>query len=240
MHRALIAANVGLIGASIVHAHHDMTHMPSFLYKRMAPATVLVESVGSKRNPFDINGERVGVPRGAGTGFYVHPPNHLISKRSEIVTNYHVIEDSEIIVIRSKDGAPPLIAHVVSADPVNDVAVLETEESADDLTTNLVLCNRDPIIGEDVLAIGNPYGLDKSLSAGVVSGLGRSVGGVLPNDMIQTDAVINPGNSGGPLISRKDACVLGVNTATINQSSGIGFAVKGDIVKRRLLSHLQK
>lgn len=229
-----IIGGAAACGAALVCGHHVYTHSPSFLYYRLAPSIVSVESVGSKRNPYDIHGERMGIVRGTGTGFVVaRSPLIEPAKPVEILTNFHVVEDSEQIMIRFAEEAPPLNAIITKVDPMNDTAVLEVVfEDLD--TTALHLCKRDPEIGEDVLAIGNPFGLDKSLSVGVVSGLGRSVGGVLPDNMIQTDAVINPGNSGGPLISRRDGCVLGMNTATINQSSGIGFAVPSSVLSKVL------
>jgi serine protease Do len=208
-------ATVGVAGALLLSCHHTYTHSPAFVYKRIAPSVVSITSVGSQRNSFDINGERIPLRRGTGTGFVT---------RRGIVTNLHVIKDSERILIHYTPDAPSVIARVEKVDPFNDIAILQPVEDHPQVNP-LRLCTRDPIIGESVLAIGDPYGLEKSLSVGVVSGLHREIGGGLPDDMIQTDAVINPGNSGGPLISQEGLCVLGVNTATINESSGIGFVV---------------
>jgi len=224
-----IACNVALCGVALWYGHHTYTHAPSFMYHRMAPAVVSVESLGSKRNAFDVNGERIGVVRGTGTGFIVAKSP---MDKKHIITNFHVVEDSEVIMIRDGGEAPAVFAKIVKVDPMNDVALLDIINYDD--KHSLTLCHTEPEIGEEVLAIGNPFGLDKSLSVGVVSGTGRSVSGILPDNMIQTDAVINPGNSGGPLISREDGCVLGVNTATINQSSGIGFAVPSKVITKML------
>ena len=205
----------GVAGAMILSSHHHMTHSPSFVYQRVSPSTVSITSVGSQINPYDIDGTRIPLRRGTGTGFVT---------RHGIITNLHVIRDSENILLHYTPDAPSVLARIVKADPVNDIAVLEPIEQHPDVAP-LRLCKRDAIIGEPVFAIGDPYGLEKSLSVGVVSGIHRELDGTLPDDMIQTDAVINPGNSGGPLISQDDLCVLGINTATINTSSGIGFAV---------------
>lgn len=228
MNKSLIATNIAIAGGMMVYGHHEFTHSPSFVYNRMRPAVVSIESIGSRVNPYDPTGDRMAVPRGKGTGFIVGP---------RIVTNLHVVEDAEYVAFRASENAPPLKAHIERVDPENDLALLVPDTHNERVSVPPIrLCMRRPQIGEDVLAIGNPYGLDASLSTGIISGLGRSLGNVSPDDLIQTDAAINPGNSGGPLISRRDLCVLGVNTATIPQSTGIGFAVEASKVNN-LITH---
>lgn len=223
-----------LISGLIIYGHHQYTHTPSFIYNRFSPSIVSVESRGSKLNPYDIHGERVGVRKGTGTGFIVdHKNNHPF-----IVTNYHVIEDAEAILIEYEESAPPLKAHISKVDIQNDIAILDIDDNLntsqifDKPRFNLCKSPYEPKIGEYVVALGNPYGLDKSITTGIVSGVSRSVGGGLPDNLIQIDAPINPGNSGGPLISMERSCVLGVNTGAINTASGIGFAVPAKVVSK--------
>lgn len=246
--KASVIGGVALSGAIVLQSHYAYTHSPAFIYKHATPSIVSITSMGSQVNPFDPQGSRIPVRRGTGSGFIV-AKNQLRSSHNknnrtkEIVTNFHVVKDAEQITIEYGGNAPPLTFHIVKADPFHDIAILEQDEQQEndknqelynDIHSGLRLCHREGEIGEDVLAIGDPYGLEKSLSVGVISGLHRSIGNVSSDDMIQTDASINPGNSGGPLIALRDSCVIGMNTATIQESSGIGFAVSSYDIKRVL------
>jgi S1-C subfamily serine protease len=176
------------------------------------------------------------VPRGTGTGF-------IWDEKGRVVTNYHVVKGADRILVTLDDHT---IAHVaqVRYDEARDLAVLWTD---------IPEAKRKPIplgesgklqVGQSVLAIGNPFGLDQSLSAGIISALGRNMktddDGVV-RGLIQTDAAINPGNSGGPLLDSSGR-LIGVNTAIISPSgasAGIGFAIPADTVNRvvpRLIS----
>ncbi len=163
------------------------------------------------------------VPReGVGSGF-------VISKDGYIVTNYHVVENADFIRIKFPDGREAY-ASVVGYDEYNDIAVLKVYGENLDLKP-AKLGNSDNLkIGEFVVAVGNPFGLDRTASLGIVSALNRSIetgdGKILEN-LIQTDASINPGNSGGPLINLEGE-VIGINTAILTTSGGsigIGFAI---------------
>ena len=149
----------------------------------------------------------------------------IVDKKGFILTNNHVVEGADKIIVKLPDGRE-FEAKLVGADPGTDLAVVKIE--GDDLPI-AKLGNSDQIeVGESVIAIGNPFGLEQTITAGIVSAKGRSALGVTAyEDFIQTDASINPGNSGGPLINLKGE-VVGVNTAIFSRSGGnqgIGFAI---------------
>jgi len=167
---------------------------------------------------------------GTGSGFVYDAEGH-------IVTNYHVIEDAEELLVTLADGQV-YDATVVGSDPGNDLAVIQIDAGAD-LPMPLALGDSDSLrVGQFVVAIGNPYGLEQTLTTGVVSALGRVIEGAedgsFIGEAIQTDAAINPGNSGGPLLDLQGH-VVGVNSQIISPSgasSGIGFAVSANTVRR--------
>ncbi len=163
---------------------------------------------------------------GTGSGFVYDEQGH-------IVTNYHVIEGAETIEVKfSDDFAIP--ARVIGIDPPNDLAVLGLETLPPNLEPLTLGSSEDLRVGQRTIAIGNPFGLDRTLTTGVVSALGRPLRTEDDNvifDVIQTDAAINPGNSGGPLLNSRGE-VIGINTAIRENAQGIGFAVPVDTVKR--------
>jgi S1-C subfamily serine protease len=156
-------------------------------------------------------------------------------KQGHIVTNYHVIEDGSKFSVALGDGEYE--AEVVGAAPDKDIAVLRVNAPADKLVPLTVGRSSDLIVGQRVLAVGNPFGFDHTLTTGVVSGLGRelrSPSGRRIRDVIQTDAAINPGNSGGPLLDSSGR-LIGINSAIYSPSgasAGISFAVPVDTVSR--------
>jgi serine protease Do len=171
-------------------------------------------------------GERGGRPRGRGQG-----TGFVIQKSGYILTNTHVVDSAEDIRVRLADERE-VSARLVGKDERTDIALLKVE--AGDLAV-APLGNSDEVqIGEWVVAIGNPFGLDHTVTAGIVSAKGRRdirpSGGVGIYDFIQTDASINPGNSGGPLINGRGE-VIGINTAMNAQAQGIGFAIPINMVK---------
>ena len=201
---------------------------------RVAPAVVSINVVRRERQTPQTPWELFFVPRGyervvqgLGSGF-------LVSSDGTIVTNQHVIEGADSIVVTTRDGRD-FSARLLGEDPLTDIAVLRVQAS--DLPTAPIGNSGDLMIGEWVVAIGNPYGYllgnsEPSVSAGVVSAVGRNL---LPTGdqpgvyvhMIQTDAAINPGNSGGPLINALGQ-VVGVNSSIFSNtggSVGIGFAI---------------
>lgn len=169
------------------------------------------------------------VPRGSGSGFIWDNEGH-------IVTNYHVIEDGDIFSI-SLPNQRQLKAKLVGKEPNKDIAVLKIEGDLKGLYPLKLGSSKILQVGQKVVAIGNPFGFDHSVTTGIVSALGRQmmgVGGVTIRDMIQTDASINPGNSGGPLLN-SDGELIGMNTmiySSTGTSAGIGFAVPVDIIKK--------
>ena len=169
-------------------------------------------------------------PSGAGTGF-------VWDKQGHIVTNYHVVEGYKTAKIRLSDQRI-FEAEVVGASPRHDLAVLKMRNPKEVPPAVQIGSSSDIKVGQTVLAIGNPFGLDHTLTTGVVSALGRSIDGEgsgnTMEDLIQTDAAINPGNSGGPLLDSSGR-VIGVNVAIYSPSgasAGIGFAIPVDTVNR--------
>ena len=168
------------------------------------------------------------VPQGTGSGF-------LWDRQGHVVTNYHVLQDSDSSVVTLSDQTN-WKATVVGAEPDKDLAVLRIAAPAGKLTPILVGTSKGLQVGQKVFAIGNPFGLDETLTTGIVSALGRTIASLTPGrkiqDVIQTDAAINPGNSGGPLLDSAGR-LIGVNTQIASPSgasAGIGFAVPVDTV----------
>ncbi|MGB5747308.1 MAG: Do family serine endopeptidase [Desulfobacterales bacterium] len=176
-----------------------------------------------RENPMDDFFERFfgeNVPRefkqpSLGSGF-------IIDKKGYVVTNNHVIEDADQIKVKVDDDME-FDAEVVGRDPNTDLALLKIESEKD--LPVLTMGNSDELkIGQWVVAIGSPFGLERTVTAGIVSAKGRVIGSGPYDDFIQTDASINPGNSGGPLLNMKGE-VVGINTAIIASGTGIGFAI---------------
>jgi len=198
------------------------------IFSAASPSVVFVTNSGLVRsNPFSRNVEEI--PRGAGTGF-VWDGNGLI------VTNYHVVQDASRITIRLQDQSS-WEAQVVGLAPDKDLALLKID-APEELLSPLPLGDSANLqVGRKVIAIGNPFGLDTTMTVGVVSALGREITSLTNRtirDAIQTDASINPGNSGGPLLNSLGQLV-GVNTQIISPSganAGIGFAIPVNTVKR--------
>lgn len=164
---------------------------------------------------------------GTGSGFVFDTAGH-------IVTNYHVIEGAEEVQVTLADGTS-MPAKVVGADPPNDLAVLRIDVAPERLNP-VPLGRVDTLrVGQRVIAIGNPFGLERTLTTGVISALGRIIeNNAFLGEVIQTDAAINPGNSGGPLLNSRGE-LIGVNTAIFSPSgasAGIGFAIPVSTVKR--------
>jgi S1-C subfamily serine protease len=177
-----------------------------------------------------FGGQATEVPAGSGTGF-------VWDKEGHVVTNFHVVKDARSLTVTFDDHRI-LVARVVGVEPRKDIAVIRVDAPADALTPIMVPEKGQPVeVGQKTIAIGNPFGLDHTLTTGVVSALGREVqgiGGVSIRDMIQTDAAINPGNSGGPLLDSTGR-LLGMNTMIYSRtgsSVGIGFAVPASTILR--------
>lgn len=172
------------------------------------------------------------VPRGAGTGI-------VWSEEGYIVTNFHVVYGAEAATVTLADNTT-YRASLVGVDPATDLAVLKIPATRGQLQPITIGSSADLQVGQNVFAIGSPFGLDQTLTVGVISGLGRQIPsadqGQMISDVIQTDAAINPGNSGGPLLDSRGR-LIGLNTAILNpnnqaSSVGIGFAVPVDALNR--------
>jgi S1-C subfamily serine protease len=168
---------------------------------------------------------------GTGSGF-------VIDKQGHILTNYHVVEGAESVQVTLFDGSTHE-AKVVGEDASNDVAVVKVGVGADRLFPVAMGDSSKTLVGQKVLALGNPFGLERTLTTGIVSALDRSIrakNGRMIKGIIQTDAAVNPGNSGGPLLNARGE-VIGMNTAILSQvgqSAGISFAVPINTVLRIL------
>ena len=166
---------------------------------------------------------------GSGSGF-------VYDKQGHIVTNFHVVQGADELYVTFPDGTV-VPAQIAGADPSNDLAVLKVDTSSDRLHVIPLGESENLQVGRFVVAIGNPFGLDRTLTTGVVSSLGRiiqSPAGPFIGEIIQTDAAINPGNSGGPLLDLAGS-VVGVNSMIYSPSrasAGIGFAIPTSTVKR--------
>ena len=153
----------------------------------------------------------------------------IIDQNGHILTNYHVIKGARQIAVTLYDGSRYL-AKIVGIDPENDLALIQFDPNGRSLTTIPFGNSKDLQVGEMVLALGNPFGLERTLTTGIISGLDRPLqneDGYLLTDLIQTDASINPGNSGGPLLD-SSGTIIGINTMIVSPSAGsvgIGFAV---------------
>ncbi len=196
------------------------------VFRKAADSVVNVTSMAVRRNLFfDVT----RIPQGSGSGFFWDRQGH-------VVTNYHVVEGANQFAVTLADQTD-WEAELVGISPEKDLAVLKVTSSAGKQVPLEIGRSDDLLVGQRVLALGNPFGLDHTLTTGVVSALGReltSPTGRLIRDVIQTDAAINPGNSGGPLLDSSGR-LIGVNTAIYSLSggsAGIGFAIPVDTVAR--------
>lgn len=197
------------------------------VFQAASPSVVFVHNI---QNQFDIRTWNFSeVPLGSGSGF-------LWDRTGHIVTNFHVVQGADRLAVTLIDGKT-YEALKIGEEPSKDLAVLKID-LLDTNVTPLGEVVRDSsriVVGQKTLAIGNPFGLDHTLTVGNISALGRSmasiVKGVTIRDMIQTDAAINPGNSGGPLLDSQGR-LIGMNTLILRNSTGIGFAVPSNTIRR--------
>ncbi|MFT7580521.1 MAG: S1-C subfamily serine protease [Myxococcota bacterium] len=197
------------------------------LFERLSPSVVFITTHRVVRNRWRTNVQQV--PQGSGSGFVWDTSGH-------VVTNLHVIAGASSALVTLADGSE-WEATLVGVEPDHDLAVLRIEAPKSVLHPIPVGTSKDLRVGQFAMAIGNPFGLDQSLTTGVVSALDREIESASARKIfgvIQTDAAINPGNSGGPLIDSAGR-LIGVNTAIQSPSgasAGIGFAVPVDTVNR--------
>lgn len=196
------------------------------VYETISPGVVNITSTTYVE---DFWGFEADPQQGTGSG-------SIIDKQGHILTNVHVIKGAQELTVTLADKST-YNAKVIGADPDNDLAVIKIDAPPEKLHVVPLGSSQELRIGQKVLAIGNPFGLDRTLTNGIISGLGRPLktsNGRTVDNVIQTDASINPGNSGGPLLNT-DGEMIGVNTAIYTPSGGsvgIGFAVPVDIAKR--------
>jgi S1-C subfamily serine protease len=197
------------------------------LFQATSASVVYITSIELRRSLFSLNVYEM--PQGTGSGF-------IWDRQGRIVTNYHVIEDANRVEVTLADHST-WKGTLVGVAPDKDLAVLQISTPPERLKPIPVGESHNLLVGQKVFAIGNPFGLDQTITAGIVSALGReikSVTGRTIEGVIQTDAAINPGNSGGPLLDSAGR-LIGINTAIYSPSgasSGVGFAVPADVVNR--------
>ncbi|PKN58661.1 MAG: 2-alkenal reductase [Deltaproteobacteria bacterium HGW-Deltaproteobacteria-14] len=197
------------------------------LFERSSPSVVFITTLQDVRSRFGMNVHRV--PKGSGSGFIWDADGH-------VVTNFHVIAEASEAVVTLSDGEE-VPATLVGAAPDSDLAVLKIDVGAERLHPITRGTSQNLKVGQFTMAIGNPFGLDQTLTTGVVSALDREIDAMSGRrifGVIQTDAAINPGNSGGPLLDSHGR-LIGVNAAIQSPSgasAGIGFAVPVDTVNR--------
>ena len=204
------------------------------VFEAVSPSVVHITNVATRRDAYTM--DVTEIPRGTGSGFVWDELGH-------IVTNYHVIEGASTTRVTLSDGTT-YEGTIVGSAPDKDIAVVKVDAPPSKLHKIAIGDSAKLKVGQTVLAIGNPFGLDQTLTTGVISGLGREIKAVTGRtiyDVVQTDAPINPGNSGGPLLDSHGR-LIGVNTAIYSPSgasAGIGFAVPVDTVNRIVPQILQ-
>ena len=197
------------------------------IYEKSSRAVVNISNIAVN---YDFFYRAIPAESGSGTGF-------IIGESGIIVTNYHVVENaSKLVVTLSNNSQWP--GKLIGADPNNDLAIVRIQAPADSYDILEFSNSNDIVVGQKVLALGNPFGLRQTLTTGIISALGRTIAaknGRKIEGIIQTDAAINPGNSGGPLLD-SEGKVIGINTAIIGSagSVGIGFAVPSNTALRIL------
>ncbi|MGH7811140.1 MAG: S1C family serine protease, partial [Candidatus Binatia bacterium] len=197
------------------------------LFKQASPAVVNITTLGVERDLITLN--QYQIPQGTGSGF-------VWDTTGNVITNFHVILNADAAQVTLSDQSN-WRARVVGVAPDKDLAVLKIDAPANKLQAIPIGTSKDLQVGQSVFAIGNPFGLDQTLTTGVISALNREIESVTRRPIqgvIQSDAAINPGNSGGPLLDSAGR-LIGVNTAIYSPSgasAGIGFAIPVDTVNR--------
>ena len=197
------------------------------LFRQASPSVLHITAISVQRDLFTLN--LYQIPEGTGSGF-------IWDHNGNIITNFHVIQNADVAQVTLGDQTT-WKARRVGVAPDKDLAVLRIDAPTNRLQPIPIGTSKDLQVGQSVFAIGNPFGLDQSLTTGVISALGREIESVTRRPIqgvIQTDAAINPGNSGGPLLDSAGR-LIGVNTAIYSPSgvsAGIGFAIPVDTVNR--------
>jgi 2-alkenal reductase len=224
-----VESAIGSEGLALVAAYEEVL---SGIYQSVLPSVVHIQvSQRSNGLPFD-HPELPDTPfqQGEGSGF-------VWDREGHIVTNYHVVEDVDSVTVVFSDGTT-VQGEVLGGDPNVDLAVVQIDGLTDQLVPVQLGDSEGLRVGQMAVAIGNPFGLENTMTYGIISALGRTIASGTSQysipEVIQTDAPINPGNSGGPLLDREGR-VIGINTQIVSRSgssAGIGFAVPVNIAKR--------
>lgn len=202
----------------------------TWLYETSSRGVVIVQGVQKSTTPYGSDVYPI-----LGSGFVINQDS-----ANYVISNFHVVDGTSNLTVTFFDGNA-YAAKVVGDDPYSDLAVLSVPSAGGSEFHTLNLASSGSVVvGESILAIGNPYGLASSVTVGIISQLGRTIqesaaGNFSIADMIQFSAAINPGNSGGPLLNR-EGNVIGVTTAVVTDSQGVGFAIPSDTVSRELPS----
>lgn len=200
------------------------------LFNRSSPSVVYITSIGldlRRDSFFTLNVFKI--PKGSGSGF-------IWNEEGYVVTNYHVVRDADELSVTLSDQST-YKADIIGVEADKDIAVVKLRKPPSNLSPIQPGESGSLLVGQNVYAIGNPFGFDQTLTTGVISGLGREIQAITGRTIkgvIQTDAAINPGNSGGPLLDSRGT-LIGINTAIYSPSgayAGIGFAVPVNTIKR--------
>jgi S1-C subfamily serine protease len=224
----VMAMMTTLIGAR-ASAQSDCNEPVPTLFKRVSPSVVFISAVS-----FDPFKPKNRVTTSVGSGF-------VIGKDGLILTNSHLVFGHQTISVTLDDGEM-VQAELVGIDPILDLALLQIPVSVKGLSVATLGDSKNVETGEEVMAIGNPFGLEQTLTVGVISGINRTLPTApmsLRLPLIQTDAAINPGNSGGPLVNRCGE-IIGINTAMLGPAENIGFAVPINLAKQVIPQLLKK
>ncbi len=232
---ALIAIVALALVPSVTYGQNDLRQLDADeqanvnVFRQSSPSVVNITTAKAITAPSsDVTLNLGRIPAGTGSGF-------LWDRQGHVVTNYHVVKGSDFVRVKLTDGTE-WDAEILGVAPEFDIAVLKINAPETKLIPLAVGRSDNLLVGQKVFAIGNPFGLDQTLTTGIVSGLGREINsqsGEKIRGVIQTDAAINPGNSGGPLLDSQGR-LIGVNTAILSRSgssAGVGFAVPVNTVE---------
>jgi S1-C subfamily serine protease len=213
---------------SIPYVYSDNVSLAS-LYQQIKASVVIIKDLVPQYNLF---GHLAGYSIQQGSGFVTS-----VNSQQVVVTNFHVVEGASNITVTFADG-DSYTAELIGSDPNADLAILKIASMPSGIPSLKLVSSSTLDVGDPVVAVGSPYGLSGTLTAGIVSSLGRTItvsDEITIADMIQTSTAINPGNSGGPLINYAGE-VVGITTAAVSDSQGLGFAVPSDTLIREIVS----
>ncbi len=205
----------------------DNVSLPQ-IYQEVAPSVVVIQDLQPETSIFN----QAVYEQVQGSGF-----TYGVNGEDVIITNYHVVENSVNITVTFQDGTS-YTATVLGSDPYSDLAVLSTDAPQTELIPLTIVSSSTLQVGDQAIAIGSPYGLTGSMTTGIISALNRTItedtaNGFSIADVIQTSTAINSGNSGGPLLNDQGQ-VIGITTAIISNSEGLGFAIPSDTILREV------